>query len=684
MAPGIQKKRSLKIAQGIKNKQKSKLILASESTLSALQPQAQPKREPPRSASLFKVGPPFDLIINHNNLLLEDGDFVRPIISARIDRGFDFVDKEWMGYKRNYFTAVVSFKFFGVPNELALKQSFFCTGPDTFSKISRVNYFMMGLGCECIGPDIADVKLVQHTAKRDRGPQNEPPTYYMIPGALPDHFVIRKISNVRNNVKMSESDRYFFLDELERKNLLMNTTNILLHDYPLSEKISVAAKYDRIQFQFLPSLTAKRNTNTRFALKVDLLACLADGKVVKVATVKTPPLLIRSRSPSTYSTLTSSTDCQKNEAKQTQSRKEEPRPIEITKDIEASKLAESKSLYETLVEMRRQSMIKHIDMATPIQNLRLPLEEIKKNTLQNQGNNIFEKVGPIWQKSHPTACRFWQDKDQDCDQLFVEIRFNIPFARKCVQGSVPPHRKSLSSQTDTSRHNQDVQSIHTPAQQIASGSKENNISSHCVGLQSPFCDFLAEDPASVSLERTLRDPCDEANGELITSTQNPLLYNASIFQSPMLTSFVKLDKAMRAYETAKVELEALNQLELKCSNTGNSFRSGTPIAPFRLFLLEQISTSTPLLPPHSNSSHVVPESVLKFNRCIHGMKRRETTRIVRIFTQKDHESANDSSFLRLTQEIKNHRNLLKQLSPFSETELTLSSVSYSQADINSD
>lgn len=664
-----------------KNKTKDSTKLASESTLFALQEYSKPKREPPRSANLFKIGPPFNLILNHNYILTSDGNFIRPVISARIDRGFDFVDNEWMGYKRNYFTAVVSFQFNGVTNKLALKQSFMCTGPDTSSEKNSVDYFMIRLGCECVGPNEADVRLVQHTAKRDHGPQNEPPSYNLIPGILPDHFVIRRISNVRNNIRISESDKYFYLDELNRNSLLQSGTNKLLEKYPPSEKVCIAAKYDRIQFQFAPSLTAKRNTNTRFALKMDLLACLTGGKVVKIVTAKTPCLLIRSRSPSTYASLSSVAPCQANDHQVCQHQQKEIQEIEMMKRNEAKKLAESKVLYENHFELNRIAKNREARETKLDDPFDLPLKSIEMNNFYNRLASFFAKEGrPKSQKLQAVTCGIWKDKQHQTSQLFVKIHCNKLYAQKRIKRYTPFHPECTPRQTSISSHNIEDQSIYAPAPMETSiKCRKQKSSNNSFQLMSPFLEVSADRPYSGCLKITSSENGDTANEQWKPMPEKSAFSIAKVSQHSTLSSFERLDRAMKAYETAKVELEALNQLGSSCKISDYDSRTETPMIPFQKFLLEQVSTSTPLLAHYPITPLAIPEAIFKRGRCVHGMLKREKSGISRVFTEKDHENTDDLSFMQLTKELKSRRNLLRQLTPSFDAELTLSHISFSQA-----
>ena len=48
-------------------------------------------------------------------------------MNARIDRGFDLTNNEWVGYKRNYFSVVASFSFeeYEINKSILPKNGFF-------------------------------------------------------------------------------------------------------------------------------------------------------------------------------------------------------------------------------------------------------------------------------------------------------------------------------------------------------------------------------------------------------------------------------------------------------------------------------------------------------------------------------------------------------------------------------
>ncbi|RKP30622.1 p53-like transcription factor [Metschnikowia bicuspidata] len=253
------------------------------------------KRLAPRSGNQFRIGPPFGSTCSQNQLFLPSREILEPVIEARIDRGFDYINGTWVGYKRNYFGAVVGFRFAGVTNEAALDLHILCCGPDTKGKTKMVKLFRIQLRAECTESPQRKVALVQHTAKRDNGPQTEPPIFNIIPGVLPSHNVIRQISNIRNGAKVSSSNRLFHYDEVDRGLALKRHQNGILKNYPRGEHVTVAGRYDRIQFQYAGAKLEKG-----FFLKVVLTAVLEGGAEIEIASAQTPSLVVRGRSPSSY------------------------------------------------------------------------------------------------------------------------------------------------------------------------------------------------------------------------------------------------------------------------------------------------------------------------------------------------------------------------------------------------
>lgn len=273
----------------------------------------------PRSSLQFKLGPPYQPQHHHVSVYsLNDGSEVTPILTARIDRGFDNVQDNWIGYKRNYFTSVASFQMYG--DDLITVEDFIQN--NYYVNINggkkEILYFATRLVASCC-EDNKEMNLVQHTAKRDKGPQIRPPIHPIIPGILPSHEIIRDASNIKNDSKKKKYDTDFYLHK-GKLNLEEINPNAIIHQYPADDIIKVA-RYERVQF--CSSINQKRPTNVvkHFKLTTVLGAVvlndplktfyggdgltsptLIDGQktFIPVISTDTPELIIRGRSPSNY------------------------------------------------------------------------------------------------------------------------------------------------------------------------------------------------------------------------------------------------------------------------------------------------------------------------------------------------------------------------------------------------
>ncbi|ODV59344.1 transcription factor NDT80, partial [Ascoidea rubescens DSM 1968] len=251
----------------------------------------------PRSSLQFKVGPQFTKTWINHQVIASNGTVLNPVIFARIDRGFEKIGEEWIGYKRNYFTLVTTFKF--------ENQDFIDFLSGNFSiylnnSLHQVNYFALKLISKC-SEDDTYINLVQHTAKRDRGPQFAPPVYPSVPGDLPNHTVIKEAANVRNGDKIAKLDKIFYFnrnDYFSKEDL--NKSSTCLSNYP-KDKISKVARYERIQFASSINYRKPASSNRHFKLFVQLVAYTKnDNQEHVIAFTETPPLIIRGRSPSNY------------------------------------------------------------------------------------------------------------------------------------------------------------------------------------------------------------------------------------------------------------------------------------------------------------------------------------------------------------------------------------------------
>lgn len=250
----------------------------------------------PRSGMQFKVGPPFERTILVLPLYASSSNMlVSPIITARIDRGFDMENETWIGYKRNYFTVVAAFEFEAHDPEYVSRESFYTV--EKRDQRIDIDHFAIRISALCCDSKV-DVSLVQHTAKRDRGPQSAPPLLVTVPGALPDHEIIKKSSNIRNQGKIELVAKLFLKHLSEYKKIIQDS---ILQRYPTVTPHKVA-RYERVQFTSTmkyqkPPIIANRER--RYRLQIELVGVYGLHNVV-LANTKTVPIIIRGRSPSTY------------------------------------------------------------------------------------------------------------------------------------------------------------------------------------------------------------------------------------------------------------------------------------------------------------------------------------------------------------------------------------------------
>lgn len=273
----------------------------------------------PRSSLQFKLGPPYGQQTNHADVFsMSNQQKVCPMLIARIDRGFDNIKNSWIGYKRNYFTSVASFQMnsnHSRPLDGFLDDSFFI---NINQEKQEIQYFATRLIASCC-EDMKEMELVQHTAKRDKGPQIKPPIHPIVPGELPSHEVIRDASNIKNDSKKKKYDSDFFLHKNKIDTSFFDSNSIIFK-YPFNDVMKVS-RYERVQFS--SSINQKRPLNmVKHYRLTTVLGAVINGNMTAYLTTNhikgaitlvgsnqtfiplvsksTPSLIIRGRSPSNY------------------------------------------------------------------------------------------------------------------------------------------------------------------------------------------------------------------------------------------------------------------------------------------------------------------------------------------------------------------------------------------------
>lgn len=270
----------------------------------------------PRSTLQFKIGPPFEKvskfsssyysIVNDNTAEILDIK-----LTPRIDRGFDFIENEWIGYKRNYFTLISTFETPGLNLNDFLNSSYSIAL--TENNYIKVKYFAIKIEAKSNEYE-TKIDLIQHTAKRDKGPHFKPQRYPLVPSTLPQHQIIREASNVRNITKMQKYDSTF---HFHRDDVNWDVpVDSILSTYP-EDCIRKVARYERVQFASSMNIKNSSQKNKYFRLHVKLGVVInksdtllpegcsfdfeSDQNIfVPIIEMKTPELIIRGRSPSNY------------------------------------------------------------------------------------------------------------------------------------------------------------------------------------------------------------------------------------------------------------------------------------------------------------------------------------------------------------------------------------------------
>jgi hypothetical protein len=180
-------------------------------------------------------------------------------ILSKVDRGFFMTNREWTCYRRNYFQLSTSFLITtGEPESLPLEDDSEagcrCLVRLEDGSTEPVRSFSIGLSSH--SSDGKHVRLVQHTPKRDKGPQT-----------VPQRRPIR-------------TGRHFGAG--------LNGHHTL-------------AVFERVQFKCATANNGKRRAAQQyFILNLELFATTESGKDVKVATIQSQQLMVRGRSPGHY------------------------------------------------------------------------------------------------------------------------------------------------------------------------------------------------------------------------------------------------------------------------------------------------------------------------------------------------------------------------------------------------
>jgi len=175
-------------------------------------------------------------------------------ILAKIDRGFFLADGEWTCYRRNYFQLGVSFTAID-QHGVGLMEDFKGWIETDDGQSMQIIGIAVGVGARSMDRKI---DLVQHTPKRDKGPQIVPTVRALAAGGNP---------YMCNGIEPSPG-------------------------------VSI---FERMQFKTSTANNGKRRAAQQFyTLAVELYGIRGDGGLVQIAIAESCQLVVRGRSPGHY------------------------------------------------------------------------------------------------------------------------------------------------------------------------------------------------------------------------------------------------------------------------------------------------------------------------------------------------------------------------------------------------
>lgn len=177
-------------------------------------------------------------------------------LHAKMDRGFFRADQDWTCYRRNYFQVSSTFDVHGM-NYLIQGPEVPCLLRKTDTQgYLQVDYFSIGV-CARVTNHDKKIELVQHTPKRDKGPQ-----------IIPEPRPVRAGGN--------------------------------LHLASVGSNHNIVT-FERLQFKTATANNGKRRAAQQYyEIAVDLYANFPGGEPIRVATCTSAPLVVRGRSPGHY------------------------------------------------------------------------------------------------------------------------------------------------------------------------------------------------------------------------------------------------------------------------------------------------------------------------------------------------------------------------------------------------
>jgi hypothetical protein len=193
---------------------------------------------------------------HHNVYSMDRTTSYKLTLKSKVDRGFFLADNDWTCYRRNYFQISSAFTITTSSGHTVNESETPCL-VEVDNQFHTCTQFLLGITARVSNSD-KKIELVQHTPKRDKGPQSVPTPKPIRPGGN------LSLSSVGSN------------------------SNIVT--------------FERIQFKTATANNGKRRAAQQYyVVLVDLYAQPENGgELIRIATSTSAPLVVRGRSPGHY------------------------------------------------------------------------------------------------------------------------------------------------------------------------------------------------------------------------------------------------------------------------------------------------------------------------------------------------------------------------------------------------
>ncbi|CAO0789749.1 unnamed protein product [Mucor circinelloides] len=209
-------------------------------------------------ANLFanETGPYFSSTKPFDNLYSSDKTTLLSVrVQSKMDRGFFLADNDWTCYRRNYFQVSSVFSVHGFNHYYTVNEPHVLVKGDD-GALHNVQRFLLGVSARVANSE-KEIELIQHTPKRDKGPQYRPKPKPITPGG---------------NLSMSS---------------VANNQNIVT--------------FERVQFKTATANNGKRRAAQQYYICIiELFAETDRGQSIKIGSCQSAPLVVRGRSPGHY------------------------------------------------------------------------------------------------------------------------------------------------------------------------------------------------------------------------------------------------------------------------------------------------------------------------------------------------------------------------------------------------